>query len=98
MAERGEIIRLLDDEGKTHEFSLVDVLEVEHKRYAILQPADEDEDAVLFRVEDDTLVTIDNDAEFDRVVEAIRASGDDDELAPAETEPEDEGDDGGEVT
>ncbi len=73
MPEHGEVITLRDEEGKIHEFSLVDVIEVDASRYAILQPVDE-EAAVLLRVEEDTLVVIEDEEEFDRVVEAIQAS------------------------
>ncbi len=73
MSERGEVITLRDEEGHTHDFTLVDVIEIEPHRYAILQPTKE-EAAVVFRIEDDTLVVIDDEAEFDRVVEAIQAS------------------------
>ncbi len=75
MSDPGEVITLQDEDGQNHEFNLVDVFEVDAHRYAILQPADE-EAAVVFRIEDDTLVAIDDEAEFDRVVEAIEASED----------------------
>ena len=89
MPERGEVITLVDEGGKTHEFSLVDVIEVDARRYAILQPVlrgvegpvDAEEAAVLFRVEDDTLVTIEEEDEFDRVVEALEASADYDDVS-----------------
>ncbi len=74
MSER-EVITVQDEEGHTHEFTLVDVLDVDAHRYAILQPADDDT-AVVFRIEDDSLVTIDDDAEFERVLEAIETSDD----------------------
>ena len=67
MAERGENITLLDDEGKAHEFTLVDVIEVASQRYAVLQPEDPDEGAVLFRVDGETLhyqFTVDDPATY----------------------------------
>lgn len=77
VTERGESITLLDDEGKAHEFTLVEVIEVEQQRYAVLQPEDPDESAVLFRVEGETLTPVDDDEEFDRVVEVLRDLQDD---------------------
>ena len=71
---------LVDEDGHRHEFTLIEVIEVDQRRYAVLQPVDatpnqdEDEDeAVIFRVENDTLVTIEDDAEIERVVEALEA-------------------------
>jgi len=76
VTERGASITLLDDEGRIHAFTLVDVIEVEGRRYAVLQPQGGDEGAVLFRVEGDLLTPVDDDEEFDRVVAQLRESGD----------------------
>ena len=93
MAERGENITLLDDEGKAHEFTLVDVIEVASQRYAVLQPEDPDEGAVLFRVDGETLLPVDDDEEFDRVVDALRELDEYDDLTVAgETDADDDGD------
>ncbi len=75
MHDPGERIALQDDQGQIHEFSLVDVVEVDAHRYAVLQPSG-GELAVVFRLEDDTVVTIDDDAEFERVVEVLQQSED----------------------
>ena len=69
---------LVDEDGHRHEFTLIEVIEVDQRRYAVLQPVDAAEDeaeaeAVIFRVENDTLVTIEDDAEIERVVEALEA-------------------------
>jgi len=94
VAERGENITLLDDAGKAHEFTLVDVIEVASQRYAVLQPEDPDEGAVLFRVDGETLLPVDDDEEFDRVVDALRELDEYDDLTVAgETGEDDEGGD-----
>ncbi len=79
MGENEDVITLLDEEGVEHEFSIVDVLEVSDQRYAILQPleaGEEPDTAVIFRMEGDALVTIEDDAEFERVRAAFEAEGD----------------------
>ncbi len=71
-----ELITLLDEDGVEHEFNLVEVIEVDQRRYAVLQPlvgGEESETAVIFRMEDDTLITIEDDAEFERVRQAFEA-------------------------
>lgn len=83
MTERGETIELLDEDGRTHEFTLLDVVEVEARRYAVLQPEDPDAGAVLFRVEGDALTPVDDDREFDRVVDALRELEEYDDLVIA---------------
>ena len=84
-----DLITLLDEDGVEHEFSLVDILDVDQRRYAVLQPVvggEESESAVIFRMEeDDTLITIEDDAEFDRVRQAFEASEAADASETAET-------------
>ncbi len=83
MGDNDDVITLLDEDGAEHEFSIVDVLEVGEKRYAVLQPlgGEADSDAVIFRMEGDTLITIEDDAEFERVRQAFEA--------PLDESPED---------
>ncbi|HET7265534.1 MAG TPA: DUF1292 domain-containing protein [bacterium] len=89
MGENEDVITLLDEEGVEHEFGIVDVLEVSDQRYAILQPleaGEEPDTAVIFRMEGDSLVTIEDDAEFERVRAAFEAEGDsgDGEAGPSD--------------
>lgn len=70
MTDRGEAITLVDEHGTSHEFNLVDIIEVDGRRYAILQPENE-EPAEVFRVEGDTLVAVEDEREFRRVAAAI---------------------------
>lgn len=95
MAERGQSITLVDDEGNPHEFTLVDVIEVAAQRYAVLQPEDPEEGAVVFRVEGETLLPVEDDDEFDRVVDALREIDEYDDLSVAgEALDDDDEDDG----
>ncbi len=93
--ENTDLITLVDEEGHEHQFSLVDVVELEERRYALMVPVeegrsgDDDEDeAFIFRLEtdekgEDVLVDIDDDEEFERVCAAFDEmdveSGDDEE-------------------
>ncbi|HLN13084.1 MAG TPA: DUF1292 domain-containing protein [bacterium] len=87
MGEDEDVIKLLDEDGAEHEFSVVDVLDVGEQRYAILQPVSAGQDtdtAVIFRMEDEALVTIEDDAEFERVRQAFEESHGDEDEAPAD--------------
>lgn len=85
LEEDGEnLITLQDEEGNEHEFAVVDIIEVDGKEYALLMPAegeeDEDEESVLvLRFEDDTLVMIEDEAEFNKVVAFLEEMGDEEE-------------------
>jgi len=87
VGEDEDVIKLLDEDGAEHEFSVVDVLDVGEQRYAILQPVSAGQDAdtaVIFRMEDEALVTIEDDAEFERVRQAFEESHGDEDEAPAD--------------
>ncbi|HEY9856794.1 MAG TPA: DUF1292 domain-containing protein [Stenomitos sp.] len=77
-----DIVTLVDEDGNEHEFAVVDIIEVDDKEYALLMPAesegegDEDsEDVLVLRFEDDSLVMIEDEAEFNRVVKYLEDLG-----------------------
>ena len=76
MSEEEEIITLTDDEGKEHDFILIDILKVDETDYAILLPSDDenDEAIILKIIADDegneTLVEIEEDEEWEKVADA----------------------------
>lgn len=92
------VITLVDEEGHEHRFTLLNVIEVESAKYAVMIPEhqeaanEEEEEAVIFRIETDAegeevLVDIEDDDEFAKVCEALDEldEEDDDEI---EFEPE----------
>lgn len=78
-----EMIVLEDEEGNEHNFVLGEVIQVEEKDYAILLPVDDElEEGVIFRIEgeeDDQMILaeIDNDEEWEKVVNAYNEQMDD---------------------
>lgn len=78
---------LQDEEGHEHEFEVADMYEIDGKEYAVLIPVDEEVDgegnAFIFRVEEengeDVLVDIEDDEEWNKVVEFLDAQPDLDE-------------------
>jgi len=69
-------IILYDENGEEVEFELVDSLEVDGRNYVIVAPVDEDTDeAIILRVDkdengEDILVTVDDEDEYNAVVDA----------------------------
>lgn len=85
--EDEEVITLTDEDGEDHEFVVVDVIEVGSKEYAILLPYDtaddEEAEAVILRIEkgadgEDQLVEIEDEHEWQSVVDAYEAVLEDD--------------------
>lgn len=76
--EEKQIIETIDENGEIVNFELFDIVEVEDKEYALLLPADSEEDndeVILMRLtkegEEYLFEAIEDDAEFDRVSEYI---------------------------
>ncbi len=75
--ERENVYTLTDEEGNESEFELLDELTLDDNLYLALIPLDGDEDEyVVLKVEvdengEEVFVTIDDDDEFDRVVDAF---------------------------
>jgi putative Holliday junction resolvase len=96
MSEESSVITLVDEEGNEHRFDLINVVELDENRYAVMVPeatavenAEEDEEAVIFRIETDDegeeiLVDIEDDEEFERVCDYL------DQLMDEEEETDDE--------
>jgi uncharacterized protein YrzB (UPF0473 family) len=85
-------ITLVDEEGHEHRFNLLNIVEVEGAKYAVMAPevqdsAEEEEEAVVFRIETDAkgeevLVDIDDDDEFARVCEVLDEMVEDEDDSP----------------
>ncbi len=76
--EEKQIIETVDENGEIVNFELFDIVEVEDKEYALLLPAESEEDndeVILMRLtkegEDYLFEAIEDDEEFDRVSEYI---------------------------
>lgn len=81
-------ITLVDEDGHEHRFNLLNVLEVDGLKYAVMLPEvpeeDEDEEAVIFRIDtdeagEDVLVDIEDDEEFAKVCEVLEDMYEEDE-------------------
>lgn len=75
MEERDDILALTDEEGNEVNFEIIDAVERDGKTYVLLTPAEageEDEvEVIMLRVDDDgdedVLVTVDDEDEFNAV-------------------------------
>lgn len=70
-----DIVTLVDEEGKNHDFQVVDIIEVDDKEYALLLPADsedpEADEVLVLRFEEDRFEMIEDEAEFQKVVKVL---------------------------
>jgi uncharacterized protein YrzB (UPF0473 family) len=93
--EENNVITLVDDDGKEHRFDLLNIVEVDENRYAVMVPEgtdlessdEEEEEAVIFRLETDedgeeVLVDIEDDAEFEKVCDYLDQMMEEEEEEP----------------
>lgn len=91
-----QLIETIDDEGNVINFELIDIVEMDGQEYGLLLPKDENDDSdeenevVLMRLtkegEEYIFEMIEDDAEFNKVVEYIDTLEDVEEEEEAESE------------
>jgi len=78
MSEDNELLTLTDEEGNDHDFSVIDIIELDGSKYAILLPvgddAEDEGEAIILRIDADdegneVLVDIDDDDEWEKVAD-----------------------------
>ncbi|MHB9095094.1 MAG: DUF1292 domain-containing protein [Eubacteriales bacterium] len=78
MTKEDEVLTLTDEEGHEHEFSVIDIIELDGSEYAILLPMEEgqedQEEAIILRIDSDDdgneiLVDIEDDEEWEKVAD-----------------------------
>lgn len=82
MSEETNKITLVDEEGVEHQFTLLNIVEMDGAKYAVMVPEEdiaedeEEQEAVIFRIETDedgeeVLVDIEDDEEFAKVCDLL---------------------------
>ncbi len=88
MTNEDEMLTLTDEDGNEHQFSVIDIIEMDGSEYAILQPleeGEEDEDeAIILRIDTDEdgneiLVDIEDDEEWEKVADTWSSMIEDEE-------------------
>lgn len=78
MTQEDEVLTLTDEEGNEHDFSVIDIIEIDGSEYAILLPLEggeeDQEEAIILRIDSDddgneVLVDIENDDEWEKVAD-----------------------------
>ena len=86
--EENQLIETIDEDGNVINFELYDIVEVDGKEYALLLPAEDNEESdeaeiVIMRLtkdgEDYIFETIESDEEFNKVAAYVESLEDEDE-------------------
>ena len=78
--EENKIISMMDEDGEKVDFELVEIIELEEIRYALLAPIGDEEDAFVYKIETvdgkEQYIAVEDEEEFERVLEEYESTFD----------------------
>ena len=78
--EENKIITMIDEDGEKVDFELIEIIELDANKYALLAPIGEEEDAFVYKIElvDDKeqYIAVEDEKEFERVLEEYESTFD----------------------
>ena len=78
--EENKIISMMDEDGEKVDFELVEIIELEEIRYALLAPIGDEEDAFVYKIETvdgkEQYIAVEEEEEFERVLEEYESTFD----------------------
>ncbi|MFT5874387.1 MAG: hypothetical protein ACI8WT_003348 [Clostridium sp.] len=76
--EENKIITMLDEDGEKVDFELVEIIELDENKYALLAPIGEEDDAFVYKIDkvDDKeeYIAVEDEEEFARVLEEYEST------------------------
>lgn len=78
--EENKIITMVDEDGEKVDFELVEIIELEENKYALLAPVGNEEDAYVYKIEvldgKEQYIAVEDEEEFERVLEEYESTFD----------------------
>jgi len=78
--EENKIISMMDEDGEKVDFELVEIIELEEIRYALLAPIGDEEDAFVYKIETvdgkEQYIAVEDEEEFEKVLEEYESTFD----------------------
>jgi len=76
--EENKIITMIDEDGEKVDFELVEIIELDGNKYALLAPIGEEDDAFVYKIEvvDDKeqYIAVEDEEEFAKVLEEYEST------------------------
>jgi uncharacterized protein YrzB (UPF0473 family) len=80
MMEDNKIITMVDEDGEKLEFELVEIIELNENKYALLAPVGDEEDAYVYKIEEvdgkKEYNAVEDEEEFEKVLEEYESTFD----------------------
>ena len=78
--EDNKVITMIDEDGEKVDFELVEIIELDSNKYALLAPIGDEEDAYVYRIEEvdgkPQYMAVEDEEEFERVLEEYESTFD----------------------
>jgi uncharacterized protein YrzB (UPF0473 family) len=78
--EENKIITMIDEDGETVDFELIEIIELDGSKYALLAPIGDEDDAYVYKIEEvdgkPQYLAVENEEEFERVLEEYESTFD----------------------
>ena len=78
--EENKIISMMDEDGEKVDFELVEIIELDENKYALLAPIGDEEDAFVYKIETvdgkEQYIAVEDEEEFERVLEEYESTFD----------------------
>lgn len=78
--EENTIVKMIDEDGEKVEFELVDIIELNENKYALLAPIGDEDDAFVYKIEEVDgkieYLAVEDEEEFERVLEEYESTFD----------------------
>ncbi len=76
--EENKIITMIDEDGEKVDFELIEIIELDENKYALLAPIGEEEDAFVYKIElvdgKEQYIAVEDEEEFERVLEEYEST------------------------
>jgi uncharacterized protein YrzB (UPF0473 family) len=79
--EDNKIVTMLDEDGEKVDFELVEIIELDENKYALLAPVGDEDDAYVYKISEvdgkTEYTAVEDEAEFERVLEEYESTFED---------------------
>ena len=76
--EENKIITMLDEDGEKIDFELIEIIELDDNKYALLAPIGEEDDAFVYKIEVidniEQYISVEDEEEFAKVLEEYEST------------------------
>lgn len=78
--EENKIITMIDEDGEKVDFELIEIIELDENKYALLAPIGDEEDAYVYKIDlvdnKEQYIAVEDEEEFERVLEEYESTFD----------------------